>query len=164
MDMKNYKGFTLIELLVVVAIIWILAAVGVVAYNGYTESAKNAVLKANHKTIVKYVSTIFTRCDIDGGTIPIQTYGSINCNTVQHHGAITAMNLIFAKYFANLFGKNPYDNSKEMVLVSGQKQPAGTINFDYGRPEQCDNVRMCVSINLATSKERISNKIYMSHW
>ena len=48
----NKKGFTLIELLVVVAIIGILAAVGVVAYSGYTSSAKKSVTKANHKLIL----------------------------------------------------------------------------------------------------------------
>ena len=49
------NGFTLIELLVVVAIIGILAAVGVVAYNGYTSSAKKAVVKQNHKAVVKWI-------------------------------------------------------------------------------------------------------------
>ena len=49
----NRKAFTLIELLVVVAIIGILAAVGVVAYNGYTGAAKVAAAKTNFKTIIK---------------------------------------------------------------------------------------------------------------
>ena len=57
----NSKGFTLIELLVVVAIIGILAAVGVVAYNGYTNAAKKAVVKSNWKTSVKYLGNEYQR-------------------------------------------------------------------------------------------------------
>ena len=58
------NGFTLIELLVVVAIIGILAAVGVVAYNGYTNSAKVAVSKSNHSTAVKKLNLLIQECDI----------------------------------------------------------------------------------------------------
>ena len=63
-SMKN-KGFTLIELLVVVAIIGILAAVGVVAYSGYTTGAKESACKANHKQKVQKVLSNQTLCEFE---------------------------------------------------------------------------------------------------
>ena len=46
------KGFTLVELLVVVAILGILAAVGIVSFGGFLGSAKENVVKANHSSMV----------------------------------------------------------------------------------------------------------------
>ena len=49
------KGFSLVELLVVVAIIGVLASVGVVGYDQYVESTKKKVLLQNYEQIVKGV-------------------------------------------------------------------------------------------------------------
>ena len=63
------NGFTLIELLVVVAIIGILTAVGLVAHNGYTKSAKENASKANHKTVVNFIKVNFAKCVIGQVTL-----------------------------------------------------------------------------------------------
>ena len=60
----NRRAFTLIELLVVVAIIGILAAVGVVANNGYTESAKKKTMQHIHSSTVKIISSELMKCQL----------------------------------------------------------------------------------------------------
>ena len=60
MKKKLQKGFSLVELLVVVAIIGVLAGVGIVGYQSYTESAKEKVAEANFNSISRFIETELT--------------------------------------------------------------------------------------------------------
>ena len=74
----HHKAFTLIELLVVVAIIGILAAVGVTTFNGFQEKAKVSAVKAMHAQTVKYIITELMKCTLGDST---SMNGNLNCNS-----------------------------------------------------------------------------------
>ena len=69
----NKRAFTLIELLVVVAIIGILAAVGVVGYSKYTTLAKITAAKKQHANIKKFIEVSYGQCALGASYIIMKT-------------------------------------------------------------------------------------------
>tara|TARA_B100001027_G_C16255315_1_gene326580 strand:+ start:1406 stop:1882 length:477 start_codon:yes stop_codon:yes gene_type:complete len=136
--MKNNKGFTLIELLVVVAIIGILAAVGVVAYNGYTDSAKKNATKTIHANVVKIIASETKKCSMDDTLMIFKKKdgsGGLSCSdfisaAVPPSGTVpTGASVVIGVLDETVVtDKNPYKSSEKSLACSGSGCVAFTPN------------------------------------
>ena len=165
------KAFTLIELLVVVAIIGILAAVGVTTFGGFQEKAKVSATKNNHKTAVKKAALIISECGIDGS---VQMMSKIRNTTKYSITCYGNQFTFFGDYFINDMDnggrwKNPFKASGNRVQQPGWCSNASSGDANVGfiwinSRTGWDNVTICTCFETPCSEatNRLEDKLIIN--
>jgi type IV pilus assembly protein PilA len=117
----NKKGFTLIELLIVVAIIGVLAAVGIPAYQGYITDAKVKGTIENHSRMKSLMAASLTQC-ATGKTVKLGT-SSYNCGRTKY--SASNWRVYFINYFGGAGFKNPHNTAQNAAASCSSSGTVG---------------------------------------
>ena len=145
---KMQKGFSLVELLVVVAIIGVLAGVGIVGYSSYTDSAKKRVSLANFNSVKRFIETELTLLNNNIQT----TSGAIN-------SFLTSCTLSVTKYDSTSASKDLgkflngtvcyFDTTGYGNVFKNPFSPAGVSQVMFNQPVVAGTTPIKGTINIA---------------
>ena len=120
---RKQKGFTLIELLIVVAIIGVLAAVGIPMYNGYIVNSKINATKESHQRVLSFIGATFTKCAASGGSIDLKINAAGKTNDYPCTMPQGRWVRPFVKHFEYDGWRNPYSSDVECCYPTGNRKP-----------------------------------------
>ena len=117
---KFEKGFSLVELLVVVAIIGVLAGVGIVGYDRYVENAKMKVFEQNIQTILKAVDFEYTVVsnDLSSAMNEIAPNGTATGDKISSNSTCAHFVFSVKEHFKDM--TNPWFPNKKMITVDSE--------------------------------------------
>ena len=122
------KGFTLVELLVVVAILGVLAAVGIVTFGGFIGSSKANASKTIHTNVVSFINATILRCNMEEKiTLIDENNGPFEytCNSYDTSINKYPIRDAFIVHFRGSGIKNPYDGSQNIDNYSNSQRFVG---------------------------------------
>ena len=144
--MKN-RAFTLIELLVVVAIIGILAAVGVVAYNGYTSNAKKSAITSACKEVIKKFEAEKALC-LTKGPMDYAYESARNYGSKYHQMECQTLNNPTYNWSSRFGAIQDYHNSElGMTNLFNKNRPFINLNSNYNLDHNYGSVHLSAKNN-----------------
>ena len=155
----NKKGFTLVELLVVVAILGVLAAVGIVSFGGFLGNAKENAVKTNHANMVKFTKSQLLKCTLgDTAMDLVDEQGNArpwNCDTE------TGMQSYIERFRQHHVGtfSNPYDSELPSGLTNSDCNGQGQTSYTLG-----ENNTLIMKTNFKNGEDCLISQMSLEWW